>query len=195
VHIVGGAGAGKSTLAHRIGACLGAPIYHLDDLNFVDATGRARPEGERAAEVERIAAEPAWVTDGIFLGWTDVLLQTADRVIWLDLPWYVALPRIVQRYIRSSVRGTNRYRGLGRLYRFLRWSAAYYRPMTPAQVDALNEEDPHSRAATARHLGPYANKLLRCSNATEVADLVARLQATGICAPAGAGRPDHRERR
>lgn len=184
VHIVGGAGAGKSTLASQLGACLSAPVYHLDALNIVDATEHKRSLAPRAAEVQRIAAEPAWVTEGIFLGWTDALLRASDRIIWLDLPWYIALGRIVRRYIQASLRGTNQYRGLRRLLRFLRWSAAYYRPMSPAQIDALSAESPPSRATTERHLGPYTPKLLRCDSPAAVIDLLAALRATGICMPA-----------
>ncbi len=175
VHIVGGAGSGKSTLADRLAACLAAPHYHLDALNFVGTSERPRPPAERDSEVQRIAAQPAWVTDGIYLGWTDPLLEAADRIIWLDLPRRVALYRIVRRYVLASLRGTNEYQGLRRLLRFLLWSAAYYRPMSQAQIDALPEESTHSRAATARHLRPYAHKLTRCCSSAAVEDLLAAL--------------------
>jgi adenylate kinase family enzyme len=178
VHIIGGGGAGKSTLACWLAADLGVPLYHLDVLNFLDATERRRPYADRVTGVQRIAAQPAWVTEGIFLGWTDLLLQAADRIIWLDLPWYIALYRIVRRYVLASRRGANQYRGLRRLLRFLRWSAAYYRPMSPAQIDALPEESLHSRAATARHLRPYAHKLTRCRTLAEVNELRAALGVT-----------------
>src|SRR5436309_208162 len=133
LHLVGGAGSGKSTLGDQLGRALGAPVYHLDALNFVEGTERTRPLEARIADATRIAAEPRWVTEGIFLGWTDALLQSADRIIWLDLPWPLALYRIVRRYIQASRSGTNQYRGLRRLLRFLHWSAAYYRRMSPAQ--------------------------------------------------------------
>ena len=175
VHIVGGAGAGKSTLACRLAAALPAPAYHLDALNISDTTEHSPAVGDRAAAVARIAAEPSWVSEGIFLGWTDALLQAADRIVWLDVPWYLALYRIVRRYIAANRSGSNPYRGLRRLLRFLGWSVAYYRPLTPAQIDALPEENLHSRAATARHLGPYRQKVVRCCSAADLARLPARL--------------------
>jgi adenylate kinase family enzyme len=171
IHIVGGAGSGKSTLARRLAPALGAPLYHLDALNFADGSEQRRSYADRVAAVQRIAAEPAWVTEGIYLGWTDLLLEAADLIIWLDLPWYIALPRIVRRHIQASVRGTNRYRGMRRLLRFLEWSAAYYRPMSRAQIDALSEESLHSRAATARHLRPYVRKLTRYRTPSQVNNL------------------------
>jgi adenylate kinase family enzyme len=182
VHIIGGAGAGKSTLAGWLSARLNLPLYHLDALNFINASERRRPYNERVAAVAGIAAAPAWVTEGIFLGWTDALLVAADRVIWLDLPWYVALSRIVRRYVGASRRGANQYRGLRRLWRFLRWSAAYYRPMSRAQIDALPEESLHSRAATARHLRPYAHKLTRCRTTADVAAIRAAIEQAALVA-------------
>jgi hypothetical protein len=161
LHIVGGAGSGKTTLARHLTRRLRLPVYALDEINFVDGVSSKRPQGERLAAVRQIAAQPAWITEGIFVGWTDELLRQAELIIWLDLPWYTALPRIVRRYLQDSRRGTNRYSGLGTLLKFLAWSWAYYRPMTAAQIDALPEEDLHSRVATARHLGPYREKLIR----------------------------------
>ena len=191
VHIVGGAGSGKSTLAGQLGLALHAPVYHLDALQFIDTRERTRPAAQRLAAAARIAAAPAWVTEGIYLGWTDVLLEAADRIIWLDLPMHLALSRIVRRHLQASLAGTNPYRGLRRLLRFVRWSAAYYRPMSPAQIDALTEERPHNRAATARHLRPYTPKLTRCCSPAEVADLLLTLGGAGRAPAAPPPYPDH----
>ena len=178
VHILGGAGSGKSTLGRRLAASIPAPLYRLDALNFDGRTEQTRPYADRIADVQGIAAQPAWVAEGIYLGWTDALLEAADRIIWLDLSWQIALYRIVRRYLQASRRGTNQYPGIRRLLRFLRWSAAYYRPTSPAQIDALPEESLHSRAATARHLQAYTHKLTRCSTRAEVNNLLAALGIT-----------------
>jgi adenylate kinase family enzyme len=192
IHIAGGAGSGKSTLAGRLSTCLLEPVYHLDALNFVRGQ-QPKPVEEREAALQRVLAQPEWITDGIYLGWTDALLEAADSIIWLDLPWYVALPRIVGRYIRASLSGTNEYRGVRRLMRFLGWSAAYYRPMTPAQIDALSEDSTHSRAATARHLGPYKAKLMRFRSAAQVDAFLATLEQAGVCRPRSASRVQEAE--
>lgn len=175
VHLIGGAGSGKTTLATTLARRIDVPLYSLDDINFADGFHRPRPQGRRLAEVERIACEPAWVTEGIFVGWTNALLEAATLIVWLDLPLHVALGRIVLRHIRASLAGANPYPGLLRLLSFMRWSAAYYRRMSPAAIDALDEESLHSRAATARHLAPYRQKLIRVCNPAEVADLRACL--------------------
>jgi len=177
IHIVGGAGSGKTTLAPQLARRLMLPVYSLDTINFAGSVAVKRPREQRLADVRRIAAQPAWVTEGVFVGWTDALLQAADLVIWLDLSWPTALVRIVRRHLRQSLAGTNRYPGLRRLVSFLLWSTAYYRNTPPAVIDALDEESLHSRAATARHLAPYTAKLIRCCCTAEVADLLASVTA------------------
>lgn len=173
VHIVGGAGSGKTVLGRYLAQRMNQPVYALDDINFQNGVDRMRPRAERLAAVERIASQPGWITEGIFVGWTDDLLRQADLIIWLDLPWYTAMLRILRRHIHTSLAGTNRYPSLHSLLRFIVWSCAYYRPMTPAQIDALPEENLHSRAATARHLRPYRDKLIRCTSPAEVRELSA----------------------
>ena len=93
VHVTGGQGSGKSTLARRLGALLDAPVYELDLVGWEAGTGRERPLEETLARVREIAAQPRWVTEGTMPGWSDPLLRAADRIVWLDIPWGVALWR------------------------------------------------------------------------------------------------------
>ena len=43
IHVVGGPGAGKSTLARRLASKLGIEPHKLDDIAFDPQTGAARP--------------------------------------------------------------------------------------------------------------------------------------------------------
>jgi adenylate kinase family enzyme len=54
VHIVGGPGSGKTTLARRLGDVLDVQAYDLDAVAY--PAHRKRPGDERRAEAERIAA-------------------------------------------------------------------------------------------------------------------------------------------
>jgi adenylate kinase family enzyme len=98
--ILGPSGAGKLTLARRIGNRLGLPVVHLDALYWnpgwsPSKTGLFR---ERMAEV---AARDAWVIDGNYSSHLDLRLPRAEAVIWLRLPRYVYFPRAVWRSIRN----------------------------------------------------------------------------------------------
>ncbi|HEY1015287.1 MAG TPA: hypothetical protein VGE07_21455, partial [Herpetosiphonaceae bacterium] len=86
IHIVGGGGSGKTTLARRLAAATQAPLYELDAIGYEGGAGAKRPLAAKLADIARISAEPAWVTEGIFLWWTDELLAAAELIIWLDLP-------------------------------------------------------------------------------------------------------------
>ncbi len=100
VMIMGPCGSGKSTLARRIGARHGLPVFHLDQA-FHRPGWRPAPEAEFVAEVERIAALPAWVIDGNYKGTIASRLQAADTLIYLDMPARVTVPRILKRIALS----------------------------------------------------------------------------------------------
>lgn len=60
VIVMGPPGSGKSTLARRIGARHSLPVFHLDQAYWRAGWVEAPPD-EFSAEVERLAALPAWV--------------------------------------------------------------------------------------------------------------------------------------
>ena len=160
LHIIGGTGSGKTTLARRIGARFYIPFYELDTIGWEGGVGAERPLEARLHNIHQIAARPDWVVEGAFIGWTDELLRTADCIVWLDLPWRIAAWRIVIRHMRASLAGTNRHRGLLKLLRFLGHSRVYYFSKDPAIGD--------SRMITANHLAAYRDKLIRCRHPSEV---------------------------
>ena len=105
---------------------------------------------ERVAMIEQIVRQPAWVTEGGHLGWTDPLLAAADAIVWLDPPLHVLLHR---HWVR------HRQRGLWWLVRYgwgwqLRWYLQAYKHDIAPEVDATI-----SRAATAVALTPYGQKI------------------------------------
>jgi hypothetical protein len=57
------------------------------------------------AKVEPIVASETWVIDGTYRGLIgDVVPESADVVVWLDLPVHVWLPRLVRRSWRYVTR-------------------------------------------------------------------------------------------
>ena len=97
--VVGAGGAGKSTLARRVGERLGLPVIHLD-AHYWRAGWVETPADEWAAVVDRLIAGEAWVMDGNYGGTMPIRFERADTVVFLDLPRVLCLLSVIWRSIR-----------------------------------------------------------------------------------------------
>lgn len=150
VHIIGLPSAGKTTLATDLAARLGVPYHGLDPIAFVDEEWTLRPAPERDAMVAQILAEPGFVTEGGFLGWTDALFAAASHIVWLDPPLRV----LIWRHIRR-VGLRHPWWLAGRL----RFQVLSY---TRAAGSGPAKDDPNqTRAGTEAALAPWADKVIR----------------------------------
>jgi adenylate kinase family enzyme len=102
--IASASGNGKTTFGRRLAQRLDVPFVELDAL--VHGPGWVEtPDGELRAQVEPIVQSDGWVIDGAYRGKLgDLVLRSADIVVWLDLPVRVWLPRLVRRTLRR-IRG------------------------------------------------------------------------------------------
>lgn len=194
IHIIGGAGTGKTTLARRIAARVNVSVFDLDEIAYHDGAGPPRPIAVRRQDVHRIAIRAAWVTEGGYLWWIDELLETADVIVWLDVPFRIAAWRIVLRHVRASLAGANRHRGLRKLLRFLLWNWGYYHN-TPASPATLDDHMMASRAATRQCLAPYAAKLIHCQQPADVAALLSSVPKPSMERSSRDHPVGHRERK
>ena len=154
VHIIGGMGTGKTHLARRLGDRLGAPVYEMDldfDLDRTAVAGGAR-----------------WVTEGIFLWQIEPLLEAADVVVWLDLPYRTCVRRIVVRHVVASARRNNRYKGVRRLAAFSWGARAYWKTVRGRSPTGPTDWAALSRAQTTVTLAPFAAKVHRLRSRREV---------------------------
>ena len=175
VHILGGAGSGKTTLAQQISLHLRAPLYELDLIAYDWGFGGKIPLETRLASVEQIAVEPKWVTEGVYLWWTEALMEAADLIVWLDLPFYVNGWRIVHRHIRLNWAGTNRHPSTRKLIRFLVHEMKRQTMRVALVPNAPDDDDALTRPATVSFLKPYTNKTVHCTSPADVAKFSATL--------------------
>jgi len=102
VAILGGGGAGKSTLARQLGEARGLPVIHLDRLVY--GPGWMRLGADEVRAHLRVAIEAgAWVVEGTYAEASALTLPAADAVLWLDQPTLLRLWRCWRK--------TRRHRG------------------------------------------------------------------------------------
>ena len=101
VMIIGCGGAGKSTLARKLGEKTGLPVVHLDQIYWEPGNWKhlEKPEFERRLAVE--LEKPRWILDGNFNRTMEVRLERCDTVIYLDFPRLVCLKNWLGRVIQN----------------------------------------------------------------------------------------------
>lgn len=129
--MVGRGGAGKSTLARRLGALTGLPVIELDKHFWQSGLLPLSPDVWARTQLG-LVAEPQWIMDGD-LGPYDVLdvrLNAADTVIVLDY----SFPRCAWRAVRRSREAKD----------FWLWVWMYRRQYRPQLLHAINAHAHHS---------------------------------------------------
>jgi hypothetical protein len=188
IHIVGGPGSGKTSLATQLTRRTGLPVHHLDNVARIGGgDGPLRSEAERTRLVEAILSEEGWITEGVHLLWTEPLLEQAEVIVWLDyVTWSKATSRIVKRFFTGAFREMRKQHGLRRFVRFRDYghqlrtlgnaiveARHYYgAPHKPAEAhtnQGAEDSTLGSWSATAAQLAPYEAKLVHCRSAAEVA--------------------------
>ena len=109
--ILGCGGAGKSTLARRLGAATGLPVVHLDGLYWQPGWVAM----ERAAwrrTVENEIAKDAWIIDGNFGSSLELRLSRAQAAVYLDYSRAVPGGRAAARMDNARPRAPGYGRGV-----------------------------------------------------------------------------------
>ncbi len=139
--IVGNAGAGKSTLAAKLGSILTLPVIHLDQHFWQPGWVETQQAAWRVKVGELVSGE-RWIIDGNYDRTLDIRLPRADTVIYLDFPTRTCVWQIVKRIIT----------GYGRTrpdlapgcpekidLEFLRWAWRFRRDVRPRVYASLEK--------------------------------------------------------
>jgi len=95
------AGVGKSTFAQKLGEILTINVYHLDAIywkpNWVEATF----DEFLGAQQTIVNQQSQWIIEGNYTGTFEIRAKDADTIIYLELPLYVCLYRVVKRWLQN----------------------------------------------------------------------------------------------
>lgn len=113
VRVVGNSGSGKTTFAIALASRLGLAHLELDEV-FWDADWTLRDPAEARVLLAGFlgsAGRDGWVIDGNWNRKLDGMLDGADRVVWLDYPRRVIMPRVLRRTISRGITGRPMWHG------------------------------------------------------------------------------------
>lgn len=141
VIIIGCGGAGKSTLARKLGKILNLKVYHLDAMYWKPGWEMtAKDEWKRL--IKQVIEQDTWIMDGNYGSTMDMRAQAADTIIFLDYSTPRCLYGVFKRRIMYHGR-TRPDMNEGcpeRLdWDFIKWVAQYRSKKAPGIIVKLEE--------------------------------------------------------
>lgn len=139
--LIGSGGSGKSTLARRLGEKLNINIYHLDTL-FWKPNWVGVPKDEQIKVQNNLVKKENWIIDGNYGGTMDIRLNTADTIIFLDIPRTICVYRAFKRMLKYRNK-TRPDMGEGCeerfSFEFFKWIWEYPKTKRPKIIDRLEK--------------------------------------------------------
>ncbi|WP_226038218.1 topology modulation protein [Aquibacillus saliphilus] len=97
------AGVGKSTFARKLGKSLNIDVYHLDAYYWNPGWIEASFDEFKSAQ-ENITLKEEWIIEGNYSSTFEIRKKQADTIIYLELPLYLCLFRVIKRWLTNRGR-------------------------------------------------------------------------------------------
>ena len=101
IAIIGSPGAGKSTLARKLGRKLHIKVVHLDR-KFWQQGWKEKPRDTRIDILEKLVQEKQWIIEGTYLDSSEPRLKAADTIIFLDFHPLLCLQRVIMQHYKCQ---------------------------------------------------------------------------------------------
>lgn len=102
--IVGIVASGKTTLAKRLSKEGNISHYEIDSIVHDDLNKRKRSVEEQLNIINDINKNNDWIIEGTLRKNLDILLDFADKIIFIDIDKKIRKRRIISRYIKQKLR-------------------------------------------------------------------------------------------
>ena len=100
IAVIGNAGSGKSTLTRQLHNILKLPVYHLDKYYWKPGWVPVDPL-EYSQLHDMLCERDEWIMDGMNLRLLLTRIDAADMIIFLDIPRYKCLWRVIKRTLMN----------------------------------------------------------------------------------------------
>ena len=101
--ILGVSGAVKTTLAKKMRSFLQIEVHHLDR-EFWQNGWKEKDKETRIDILKSLVQGGQWIIDGNYLRSSELHLSEADTIIFLDMPPFLCLRRLIQRHFEYPKR-------------------------------------------------------------------------------------------
>lgn len=141
VAVIGCGGAGKSTFSRILSEVLNISVYHLDKLNWKPGWVPT-PKDEWNNLMNSLVSKEEWIIDGNYGRTLDIRLKNADTIVFLNMPMYLCIYRIVKRrfmYNGKSRPDMNEGCPEKLDISFIKWVWGYNKNQKPIILEKLNK--------------------------------------------------------
>lgn len=106
IHIIGGAGSGKTYISKKLSKYLSIPLYELDNFFWSKETQHINgkvPDNVRDEKLNKILKKDSWIIEGVFYSWLGKSFSDADVVFIIKPNIFLQNYRIIKRFIKRKL--------------------------------------------------------------------------------------------
>ena len=145
IHILGGAGSGKTFLSSKFEDKYGISPLNLDDIVFDNsdiAFKIKRPEEERNKLLSDFikTQNEDYIIEGVYYDWLDESFEKADYIFLFEIPLYIRVLRVIRRWYRNLFDKSVKHKiGLISTIKLIKWMFEYYKEEFPLILKKLEK--------------------------------------------------------